>query len=375
MKSPGRPTRRCFLQGASFATAGVALRPCSIVAAQAAEAARKGKRCIVLWMSGGVSHLDTFDMKPEAPAEIRGVFKPIKTNVAGIQICELLPLLAKQTDRLAIVRGMTHGSSSHRDASYLMHTGYLRRPHCPHAELGSMLARNDRVLQPELPHFVRLSSVADVSDDNFCPGSGYLGPADQPWRLPSYRAACEALPKLLDDLADKDLRRYGGGEFGGSCLVARRLIEAGTSFVEVHQVGYDLHADNAGGLRKLLPALDAAWSALLDDLHDRGLLKDTLVAWMSEFGRTPRINGQAGRDHWPQAWSLVLAGAGISGGRIHGTTNRSGSEVTEDAVRPGDLFSTLQTTLGLDPTAIHDVGTQQIRSTPEGAKPIKAILK
>jgi hypothetical protein len=372
MELPGHATRRCFLQGASFATAGVALCPRSIVAALATDAARKGKRCIILWMSGGVSHLDTFDMKPEAPAEIRGVFKPIKTKVPGITICELLPLLARQTDRLAIIRGMTHGCSSHRDASYLMHTGYLRKAHCPHAELGSMLARN--ASRPELPRFIRISPMADISDESFCPGAGYLGPAYQPWRLPSYKAACEAMPKLLGDMADKDLKRYGVGEFGASCLAARRLIEAGMPFVEVQQLGYDLHADNFGGLRKLLPALDMAWAALLDDLDDRGLLKDTLVAWMSEFGRTPRINGQAGRDHWAQAWSLVLAGAGVSGGRIHGATNQSGSEVTEHAVRPADLFCTLHTALGLDPTAIHTVGTQGLRSTPEGATPIKAIL-
>lgn len=377
MKERNQPDRRHFLKG-SLAAAGIALGVPAhgpFLTRLAAEAARKGKRCLVLWLDGGLSHIDTLDMKPNAPAEIRGELKPIQTNVPGIDICELLPRLARQADKLAIIRSMTHPWPHASMAIYLMHTAYRQGPHWSHPELGAMIAKYRGDADSDLPNFIRIGPENKLVTAHSYPGAGFLGPVYQPLRLSSYQAAQEEkLKKACDIAGDRDLKRYGDSDFGKNCLAARRLLEAGVPFVEVQHPGYDLHDKIFGGLRPLLPVLDAVWSALLEDLHDRGLLQDTLVVCTGEYGRTPRINAMAGRDHWSAAWSLALAGGGIRGGRVYGATDGRGAEVKDNPVTPGDLFATIYRVLGIDATVTHPCGTRMIRATPEGAKPVTEIL-
>ena len=173
---------------------------------------------------------------------------------------------------------------------------------------------------------------------------------------------------------DKAKSRYGDSSFGRACFTALKLVEAGVPFVEASHQGYDSHNDNFPVHKANLQVLDPAWASLLQDLHDRGLLKDTLVVWTSEFGRTPAINFQAGRDHFGRAWTIVLAGGGIKGGRHYGASNRDGFEVQDNPVNEGDLFATMYKTLGLNHRAKHFLGSRPIWATPEGAKPIEELL-
>jgi hypothetical protein len=337
----------------------------------AAEAARKGKRCILLWMTGGPSHIDTFDMKPEAPIEIRGLFKPIDTNVNGIQICEHLPQLARQADKLAIVRSMRTLFSDHLLATYYLLTGRRLELDFTHPELGVVVGRQG--VEDDLPGFISLGAPPLGR-----PGEGLLGPSSQPLRLKSFRAAPgPRLSKLcdIDREPDRVRQRYGNSDFGRNCLAARRLLEAGVPFVEVLHEGYDLHAKLFELLPRRLAELDPAWSALLQDLDDRGLLQDTLVVWMGEFGRMPRINPLGGRDHWAQGWSVVLAGGGVKSGLVHGKTDRTGSSVDGDVVTERDLLATIATALGLDPRAELRLGKETVSVFPAGAEPIKELLR
>src|SRR5262245_2665316 len=381
----------------------------------AQEAARQGKRCILLWMNGGASQIDTFDMKPGRPTG--GPFRPIRTNVTGTQICEYLPLLARMTDRLAISRSMRTQSPDHPDGIYHMHTCYKQSDRMPHPEIGAMIARYLGKADADLPSFVRMGSVGNA-------GAGYLGPKYEPFhldrtgRLPyftgaltndesqkrrgsllefmeeefgkehkaepfeSHRLAKQRSWRLMKakDVFDvskewpKARDRYGDTEFGKGCVIALKLIEAGVPFVEVGQENYDSHADNFVCHKANLRVLDPAWSSLLDDLHERGRLKDTLVVWMGEVGRTPQINNRAGRDHFIRGWTVVLAGGGVKGGLTYGASDADGKDVKDKPVSEGDLFSTIYTTLGMNPRVKHKVGQRPVWATPEGSKPIKEIL-
>jgi uncharacterized protein (DUF1501 family) len=263
--------RRDFLRLGGLAGIGLGLD-----AAPAAPAS-----CIVVWLPGGLSHLDTFDMKPDAPAEIRGEFRPIRTCVPGIRICEHLPRTARIMDKLTIVRSMRSGDTNHERAE--------RR-------LG-------------LPRFVAAAS---------------------------------------------------GGDLTTQCAVARRMVERGSRLVCVGRGAgdYDTHTGNFRRLRdELLPSFDRAFSSLVADLDGRGLLDTTLVAALTEFGRTPRINAQGGRDHHSSAWSVVLAGGGLQGGRVLGATDRTGTEVAEMPVSPEDLMGAISSVLGLQPEPHRPGGT------------------
>jgi uncharacterized protein (DUF1501 family) len=377
-------SRRRFLQRSLAAGAALAVPARRVLLATlAAEAAQARKRCLVLWTAGGLSHIDTLDMKPDTPVEFRGAFKPIQTTVPGVHICEHLPLLAKLADKLAIVRSMTHGWADQRGATYLMHTAYPRQPHGQHPELGALLARYRGAADADLPGFIRIApenKLTHHAEEDLAaayPGAGFLGPSYQPLQLASYLAAPGDKLKGACDLSKEPSRmreRYGDNDFGKNCLAARRLLEAGVPFVEIQLPGFDLHTNLFGELRRLLPVLDGAWSALLQDLHDRGLLEETLVVCLGEFGRMPKINDRIGRDHWPGAWSLALAGGGIRGGRVYGATDAKGAAVKENPVTPGDLFATLYTAVGIDPAASHPSGTQEVRVTPRGAKPVDELL-
>lgn len=411
-------SRRGFLKGTLLTGAGAAVANWGgLFNSQsiAAETARSPKRCILLWMNGGASQIDTFDMKPGR--RTGGPFRPISTNVPGTQICEYLPRLAQMTDKLAILRSMRTQSPDHPDGIYHMHTCYPQRDRVPHPEIGAMIAKYLGHPDADLPTFVRMGSTGNG-------GAGYLGPRYAPFsvgrdgRLPYFTAplvtpaASERRGDLLNFLEEgfaadhpadpfashrtaeartgrllrarsvfdisrewpRAQERYGNTEFGRGCFLACKLVEAGIPFVEIGQENYDSHADNFTCHKANMDVLDPAWSGLLTDLQERGLLENTLVVWMGEVGRTPYINNRAGRDHYIRAWTTVLAGGGIRGGQVYGATDENGIEVRDNPVSEGDLFSTIYTTLGINPRVQHFVGTRPIWATPEGSRPIRAIL-
>jgi hypothetical protein len=416
-------SRRSFLKSALVGAGGLAVPNWGgLFNSQsiAAEAQRQGKRCILLWMAGGASHLETFDMKSGRPNN--GVFRAIASRVPGTQVCEYLPSIAQLTDKLAIIRGMSTNDPGHSTGTYRMHTGYRQEAFVRHPEIGAMVAKflgNDAL---DLPSFIQLG-IGGGESSPFA-GAGFLGPAFQPFRMgrsgsmpenstpyatpqgdqrrndllgfldqrfgdstasPSVaalRAAQSRSRRLLANRGVFDVTsewnrcrdRYGDTDFGRNCLVARRLVEQGVPFVEVEQQNYDSHSDNFEWHKALLPTLDKGWSGLLRDLDERGLLRDTLVVWMGEFGRTPSINNRAGRDHYARAWSVVLAGGGVRGGVTYGATDENGAIVRDNPVNEGDLFATIYTALGVNPRARHFVGTRPIWATPEGARVIRDIL-
>jgi hypothetical protein len=369
----------------------------------------RAKSCILLWLDGGPSHLETFDLKPSAPAEVRGPFRPIPTKVSGIQIGELLPRTAQITDKLAIIRSMTSPLGEHGLANHYLLTGYKPSPVLQYPSYGSVVARL-RGGQPVLPPYVAIPETRSTA------GAGFLGSANEPFTtggdpshadfrvrdleffpgvdesrihrrreflsefdrvqaqvesfgLPSagpfqqaYRLVTSPEAKRAFDLRAEsdDIRaRYGSRMFGQSCLLARRLVERGVPFVTVLYTGWDTHEDLVLHLRDgysgakvgagLIPTFDIAFSALIEDLHVRGLLDETLVIAMGEFGRTPKLNTRRGRDHWPRVFSLVLAGGGIQGGQVVGSSDRVGESPHDGAVTPADLARTIYTLLGVDP--------------------------
>jgi hypothetical protein len=411
-------SRRAFLKGTLLTSAGLTVPNWGGLFnshAVAAESARQGKRCILLWMNGGASQIDTFDMKPGR--RTGGPFRPIQTNVPGIQICEYLPRLARMTDKLAVIRSMRTQSPDHPDGIYHMHTCYRMAERVPHPEIGAVVAKYLGSPDADLPSFVRMGSTGNA-------GSGYLGPRYSPFHLdrdgrlpyfsspyvtPPAQARRGGLLRFMDEeftrdrpaepfqahrLAEArawrlmgarsvfDIRAdwpryrdlYGDTDFGRGCFMARKLVEAGVPFVEIGQENYDSHADNFTCHKANMSVLDPAWSGLLQDLHDRRLLDHTLIVWMGEVGRTPYINNRAGRDHYIRAWTIVLAGGGIRGGQSYGATDLDGREVRDNPVSEGDLFATIYTALGINPRVRHYHGTRPIWATPEGSRPIRPLL-
>jgi hypothetical protein len=308
-------------------------------------------------------------------------------------------------------------SPDHPDGIYHMHTCYRQAERVPHPEIGAMIARYVGNPDADLPGFVRMGPTGNA-------GAGYLGPRYEPFsigrdgRLPyftepylnaqaqqrrgellnfleegfarEHRAEPFAAHRMSESRAGRLLRarsvfdirgdwprardRYGDTDFGRGCFLARKLVEAGVPFVEVGQDNYDSHADNFTCHKANMDVLDPAWSGLLQDLQERGLLEQTLVVWMGEVGRTPYINNRAGRDHYIRAWTVVLAGGGIRGGQVYGATNADGREVRDNPVSEGDLFATIYTALGVNPRVRHQVGTRPIWATPEGSRPVQALL-
>lgn len=407
-----------------------AARPSASGIAESATAAAI-RSCIVLYYYGGPSHLDTWDMKPLAPREIRGAFRPIATRVPGLHISEHLPRCSQIVDRLAIIRSMHHPMRNHNSAAVESLCG--RTPlngdlelladdrnsfPCYGAALSSLRpARRDLPTHVALPHV--MYNVVQLPGQT----AGFLGSAFNPFQLTGdpndagFRVDGLDLPAdlpaarlderrsllaMIDhrtrqaehaagrrtmsvnqqrafnflssarlrrafDLsreADRLRARYGRNKLGQSLLLARRLAEAGVPIINVNDkinngqlANWDSHENNFARLKDdLLPPADQAFSALIEDLDSRGLLSTTLVIALAEFGRTPRINGNAGRDHWPDCFSVVLAGGGVRGGTVHGASDRSGAYPAADPVRPGDLAATLFWRFGLNPAAeIHDV--------------------
>ena len=351
---------------------------------------RRQKAAIVLWMGGGPSTLDMWDLKPGAPTA--GPFRPISTS-GDVQICEHLPLLAQQMHHLAIVRSMSTQEADHSRGRYYMHTGFVPNPSVEHPSYGSVVAHELAAEQAglELPPFV---SVGGGSV-----GAGFLGMTWAPFvvdssgdirdlqlGLPPQRFAqrwqtlelleqdfvaqrrgaaaadhAAVLEKTVRMMTSQQLNafrvseesaavqdRYGRHDFGRGCLMARRLIEAGVACVEVDLGGWDNHSNIFPTLQNdRLPVLDQGMSALIEDLQQRGRLDDTVILWMGEFSRTPRINGNAGRDHWARAWSVVLGGGGLKGGIAVGQTNGDGTLVETETYSSQDLMATVCRALGI----------------------------
>ena len=377
----------------------------------------KAKAVILLWMNGGPSHIDTWDPKQ---GKVAGPGKSIKTSVPNVSISEHMPRLAQRASKLAIVRGMTSKEGNHQRAQYLLRTGYAPNPTVVHPTLAAWVSKRMGEPTTGLPASVSLGGPSlgggffgvqhgpfVVAQPGQIPQNSSFGPFVDGGRFDARKQLLAGMEerfanatgdakvegrRALYDKADRLMHAaalkafdaseesasvraaFGDTPFGRGCLTASRLVQNGVRFVEVTLDGWDTHQNNFDRTKKLMETLDPAMSALLDDLERRGLASSTLVAWMGDFGRTPKINGNDGRDHHPAAWSAVLAGAGIRGGVVHGETDADGAKVVKDAVTVPNLLATIATALGLDPndTVMSPVG-RPISLTDDGV-PVKALL-
>lgn len=406
---------------------------------QLAANPNRKRHCVLLWMSGGPTQTDTWDMKPGH--ENGGEFKEIQTASPGLRFSEHLPKLAAMSDKLAVMRGLSTNEGDHGRGTYLMRTGHVPAGPVNYPSIGSSVARHLLDGELALPGNVAVGSFRAFNSDAF--GPGFLGPkfgplfvgaSDIPGAMTNnaqgfaelkvqslersvgitegrmnkrldiwsklqadflatrggaakthntvYQGAVQLMnsedAKAFDLSSEPEKLReeYGRSVFGQGCLLARRLIEKGVPFIEVTLgggAGWDTHADNFNSVRDLSAELDAGWATLMRDLDDRGLLESTTILWMGEFGRTPSINPSAGRDHFPAAWSTVLAGGGIAGGQAFGKTNEGGTAVVDGQIGVEDLLATLAEAVGIgaDASVISPIG----RPTPiaEG-EPVKAVL-
>jgi hypothetical protein len=384
-------SRRGFLRGLAAGSAIAGLGWSDYLSAQASELKKQGRACILLWMAGGPSQFETFDPKPGAPTQ--GPTKAIATSVPGIHIAEHWKRTATMMKDFAVIRSMTSKEGNHGRATYLLHTSYPPSGGIVHPGFGSLVSQQLGTTEFDLPHFVSISgpSVGPsflgvrhapfvITDPNQPPdnltspvskdrlnrrldlmkeletplsrtGAGSLVKDHQ--TLYQQTAQMVLSPRTtafrLDQEPERTRDAYGRSAFGQGCLMARRLIEAGVTFVEVQSSGWDTHGNELASLKKLIPPVDQGTAALLSDLKARGLLEKTLVIWMGEFGRMPHINLAAGRDHYPQAFNVALAGAGVRGGQVIGATDKEGVEVAERPVSVPDLFCTFCKALGIDP--------------------------
>jgi hypothetical protein len=393
----------------------------NVLAAHAAQTGKKSKSCIVLWMDGGPSQKDTFDMKPGT--RDAGEFKPIATSVPGIQISEHLPQTAKWMHEAAIIRTMSTGESAHDRARYNLHTGYKEGSGgTVHPALGSIVSAELGNPESPMPNFV------SVLRGTY--GSGFLGARHRPLVIGDPNKGVENLKPnvavgqfdtrfgLLEEMESafhreyqaqtgidhrttyqravtlmksKEVKafdlslelaaakeKYGNSQFGRGCLLARRLVEVGVPFVEVALGGWDTHQDNFNRVKTLSGQLDTPMAALLADMKERGLLETTLVVWMGEFGRSPRINqrgAKPGRDHHPAAWSSVLFGGGIKAGQAIGKTDAEGTRVAERVVPVIDFMATVCKVLGINYAKSNSTPTgRPIRIVDKGAKPIEQLF-
>ena len=420
--TPAGMSRRHFMahMAGSAAAASAAMSFTHSLRAQSAALKRNGKSAILLWMSGGPSTMDIWDLKPGAATG--GPFQPIATS-GEAQICEHMPLTAKVMDKLAIIRSMSTREADHDRGRYYMHTGYVPNPNIEHPSYGAVISHETIDQRPDLniPPFV---SVGGGSE-----GPGFLGMSWAPFvvnsngqvrnlemgieekRLEQRMYALAELEKgfiaqnrgsaaldhakILDKTRNlmtspqmeafkvtkepKEVQdRYGTDGFGRGCLMARRLVEAGVPFVEVDLGGWDNHANIhnilSQGPQAKLPILDKAMSALVEDLDQRGLLQDTAIMWMGEFSRTPRINGNAGRDHWARSWSVVVGGAGMKGGIAVGKTNEDGTSVETEPYTSQDVMASVCKALGISLETTFTSKSGRPMKIANGGKVIKELF-
>ena len=391
--------------------------------AQAPALKKQGKSLIVLWMSGGPPTIDLWDMKPgEATG---GEYKPIKTSASGVEISELLPTVAKQMKHLSIIRSLVTNEGDHNRGRLLMHTSRVPSPVVNFPSIGAVVSYNLTPKELALPGFisvtgtsegpgflgmnyapftvqnpgappenirlpdslgqgieqegrvVRRSQLLDGIEKSFIQGNrGEASKAHRDIYSKAFSLVASPLGKVFDLATEKKslLDDYGNDGFGRGCCLARKLVEAGVTCVEVDLGGWDMHGQIFPALKQRGPILDKAMGTLVKDLIDRGLWKNTVVLWMGEFGRTPRINQNAGRDHWARCWSVVVGGGAIKGGQVFGATDADGMSVKGDAVASvSDLFATVYKGLGMDPALQIRDNLGRPMPISEG-KPISALF-
>ena len=449
-------TRRNFVRIGGLTALGLGM--CDFFQLQRAMAASplsnskinaKAKSCILIWLDGGASHLDTFDPKPKAPSEVRGPFDSINTKLTGIRISEHMPETAKMLDKMALIRSVTSPFGVHNFAAQYLMTGYQPTPALEYPSIASVVAHL-RTQTGVLPSNIAIPNL--ISRDAATIGNGFLPTSTKHFSLGSDPGKLSYEVRDLDfyqglDIARLDRRRkivnamnafgnlkskangssdpdleraynliaskeaktafnleeepkkvrerysidpranlHDSNNIGQQCLLARRMVERGVPFVTVNNTGWDNHLDlktyanrHPGDPRSashaLIPGLDKALSALIGDLSDRGMLDETLVLVMTDFGRTPKINSTGGRDHWPNCFSVAMAGGGVKGGQVIGASDALGEFVEDRPITPADLSSTIYTFLGIDPG--HELKTpdgRPIRVAPQDSKVIKELL-
>ncbi len=440
--------RRDFLHAGSLAFLGLGLQELFGLKALGAADTSKDRNCIMLFLVGGPSQLDTWDPKPNAPAEIRGPYKALKTNVPGIEISEIFPRMARHADKYALVRTLYHTAAAVHDTGHqMMQTGRLFQAGLEYPHIGCVLTKLKGPKGDTPPHVLLPRPIGNTGG-NLPHGqtAGFLGKAYDPFVLnadpsaaefkvpdmqpPEYISALRVerrrnLREMIDQsvsyfessqdarLLDSsfhqaytlmtsqkareafDLRpepeevreRYGRNRFGQSCLLARRLIEAGVRFVTINmfetvfnELTWDIHGSKPFSpiscYRDLIgPMFDHAYASLLEDLQQRGLLDSTMVLAMGEFGRTPKINPAGGRDHWPQCWTVVLGGGGIKGGQVVGASDEIGAYPKDRPVTPGEIAATVYSALGINPELeIPGPQGRPIRLVDHGVEPIRELL-
>jgi Protein of unknown function (DUF1501) len=430
-------SRRSFLKIGALGVAGLTLP--DLLRARAAAQSSAQTAAILIWCNGGPSHFETYDPKPGAPTEYRGPFKPIRSNVPGMDLCEILPRHARVADRFAIIRSCAHRESGHGSAVKNLMSGYPHPPNTNEGTLlypsvGSIVARMREQERHSLPPYVCVPSVSVRGQGGGESGAAYLGAAYDPYGVDPVRGAASLqLPRELSarrlknrkellsafdhlrrdadasgmmegmdaftrqafemvtgkaarealDLS-KELaqtrERYGRfkvekqAHWGQGCLLARRLVEAGVSFVTVILNGWDDHGKLESKMKQRAAAYDAAVAGLVEDLHERGLDKKVAVLAWGEFGRTPRVNKNGGRDHWPSSMSVLMAGGGLKVGQVIGSTNDKGERPKERPLHPNDVLATIYRHLGIDPShAFLNNAGRPVPILPHG-KPIAELL-
>ncbi|MFO0819971.1 MAG: DUF1501 domain-containing protein [Pirellulales bacterium] len=417
--TPNGMSRRHFMSHVAGASSMVvpALTLGHSLRTHAADLKKRRKSAILLWMSGGPSTMDIWDLKPGATTG--GPFRPIRT-AGDVEICEHMPETAKVMNHLSVVRSMSTREADHNRGRYYMHTGYVPNPNVDYPSYGAVISHEliDQRPELEIPPFV---SVGGASE-----GPGFLGMAWAPFvvsstgqvrnlemgldnkRLMQRMAALnliekgfisekrgtsaedheKILKKTLDLMTSEQMEafkvmkepkemqdKYGTDGFGRGCLMARRLVEAGVPFVEVDYGGWDNHANIHTELKdRKLPVIDKAIGALVSDLEDRGLLQDTAIIWMGEFSRTPRINGNAGRDHWARSWSVMVGGGGLKGGIAVGATNADGTSVETEPYTSQDVMATICKTLGISLETTFTSKNGRPMKIANGGKVIKELF-
>lgn len=418
-------SRRAFLGAGAAATAGTFAADMTRLdglknEVLAGELKKQGKRVILLWLAGGASQFETWDPKPGRPTG--GPFRAIQTATTGIQISELLPKMAQHVDKMAILRSLNTKVGDHGGGASLMETGRRKDPGILYPDIGAVAARELGRADSQVPDYVSMYTSTEGRRKGT---SGYLGSRFAPMFL-----AEKQIPdniRRLDTITDADHKdraelrtlltkqfvqgrrsdtlgshtsayqrvrgimaseelfdiekepaavraRYGPRQFAQQCLIARRLVEAGVPFVKVGRAWWDSHGQNFETHRELCADLDHAMSTLIEDLDERGLLKDTLILTLAEFGRTPRINASLGRDHFANAWSCTLTGTGVRGGVAYGKTDPDGNTVADGEIEGGEVFATILGALGIDHEKEYYLGSRPIPLSDFGCHPVKEVL-
>jgi uncharacterized protein DUF1501 len=415
-------TRRGFLRSTLAAGAGMHAANLLGTPALAEELRRQQKSCILLWLAGGASQLETFDPKPGAATG--GPFASIQTSTPGVRISELMPRMASRLKDTAIVRSLNTRNADHGSAAKIMMHGRMVEAGVDHPDLGAVLSRELGREGSEVPDYVTFYFATEGR--NMAPASpGFLGArygamdlhtsmipenirrmegiseVDHRERaelrerlsamfeqgrpspaLDSHRQAYQRVPGIMANERLFDIDRepqrvrdqYGPTLFGKQCLAARRLVEAGVPFIRVGRGWWDAHSQNFESHQELVPELDHVMATLLDDLEGRGLLRNTLVVTLAEFGRTPSINATLGRDHFASAWSTTLSGCGIRGGQAFGRTDETGQRVVDGEANAARLFATIYRALGINPHKNYYVGSRPIPLVDAGTEPIREVL-